>query len=146
MAYHFVDKTIDDFKVGDRYSFSKTVTEADVVVFAGISGDMSPLHVNAEYAKTTPYGERISHGLLTASLVSAALGRMLSPGFILESCQFQFVAPVRLGDTIVATAELLEKDLRQARLKLRVACTNQRDEVVLEGTAVQAVVARKHEG
>ncbi len=146
MAYRFVDKTIDGFKVGDRYSFSKTVTEADVVVFAGISGDMSPLHVNAEYAKTTQYGERIAHGMLTASLTSAALGRMLSPGFILESCQFQFAVPVRLGDTIVATAEVLERDLHHARLKLRVVCTNQRDEVVLEGTAVQAVVGRKREG
>lgn len=146
MAHRFVDKTIGDFKVGDRYDFSKTVTEADVVVFAGISGDMSPLHVNAEYAKTTPYGERIAHGMLTASLTSAALGRMLSPGFVLESCQFQLAVPVRLGDTIVATAEVLEKDLQRARLKLRVVCTNQRDEVVLEGTAVQAVVARNREG
>ncbi|MGE5620795.1 MAG: MaoC family dehydratase [Sphingomonadaceae bacterium] len=146
MAFRFVDKTIDDFKVGDRYSFSKTVTEADVVVFAAISGDMSPLHVNAEYAKTTPYGERIAHGLLTASLVSAALGRMVSPGFLLESCQFQFVAPVRLGDTVVATAEVLEKDPQQSKLKLRVVCTNQRDEVVLEGSAIQAAVKAKQAG
>ncbi len=143
MAFRFVDKTINDFKIGDRYSFSKTVTEADVVLFAGISGDMSPLQVNAEYAKTTPFGERIAHGLLTASLVSAALGRMMSPGFILESCQFQFVAPVRLGDTIVATVEVLEKDPQQPKLKLRVVCTNQRDEVVLEGSVVQAALTAK---
>lgn len=143
MAFRFVDKTIDDFKVGDRYSFSKTVTEADVVLFAGISGDMSPQYVNAEYAKTTPFGERIAHGLLTASLVSAALGRMMSPGFLLESCQFQFVAPVKLGDTIVAAVEVLEKDPQQPKLKLRVVCTNQRDEVVLEGSAVQAALTAK---
>ena len=69
MGYRFVEKTIDDFKVGDKYSFSKTVTEADVVVFAGISGDMGPQHVNAVYAKTTPFMRRprlTANGLPTA--------------------------------------------------------------------------------
>ncbi|HEX2923561.1 MAG TPA: MaoC/PaaZ C-terminal domain-containing protein, partial [Chloroflexota bacterium] len=69
MTYHFVEKTIDSFNVGDSYCFSKTVTEADVVMFAAVSGDMAPQHVNAEYAKGTPSGERVAHGMLTASLV-----------------------------------------------------------------------------
>lgn len=146
MAFRFVDKTIDDFDVGDKHSFSKTVTEADVALFGAISGDMSPLHVNAEYARSTPYGERIAHGLLIASLASAALGRMLSPGFVLESWQFRCIAPVRLGDTVGATAEVCEKDRQQRKLTLRVVCTNQMDEAVLEGTVVYAAVAGKRNG
>ncbi len=140
MAYRFVNKTIDDFQVGDRYSFSKTVTEADVVVFAGISGDMAPLHVNAQYARTTSYGERIAHGMLTASLVFGSLSRMLAPGFVSESVEFRFSAPVRFGDTLTATVEVVEKDPRGKRLRLRAVCTNQREETVLEGSVVQAML------
>ena len=142
MGYRFVEKTIDDFKVGDKYSFSKTVTEADVVVFAGISGDMGPQHVNAVYAKTTPYGERVAQGMLVSSLISAALSRMTAPGFLSESCQLNFVAAVKLGDTITATVEVAEKDEAAGRLRMRAVCTNERDEVVLEGTVVQKIVRR----
>ena len=137
MGYRFVEKTTADFKVGDTHSFSKTVTEADVVVFAGVSGDMGPQHVNAVYAKTTPYGARIAHGMLISSLVSAALSRMMAPGFLAESCQLNFGTAVRLGDTITATVEVAEKDEAAGRLRMRAICTNENDEVVLEGTVVQ---------
>lgn len=140
MGFRFVDRTLDDFKVGDGHNFSKTVTEADVVVFAGISGNMGPQHVNAVYARTSPYGERTAQEMLVSSLVSAAVARMLAPGFVSRSCQFEFVAPVRLGDTIVATVEVVEKDEKAGELKLRAECTNDRDEVVLTGHVVQATV------
>ena len=142
MSFHLAEKTVDDFRVGDLLSFSKTITEADVVMFAAVSGDVAPEHVNDQYAKTGPFGERIAHELLPASLASAALGRMLSPCSILESCEFRFAAPVHFGDTITATAEVKEKDPGVARIRLRVVCTNQRDEVVLEGSAVQVMVGR----
>lgn len=145
MAHRFMEKTIDDFEIGDMHSFAKTVTEADVVVFAAISGDLAPQHVNAEYAKTTEYGERVAHGMLMASLVSAALSRMLAPGFLAESHEFRFTAPVRLGDTITASAEVIEKDRERRRLKLRTVCTNQRDEIVLEGTSVQVMLGQKRQ-
>lgn len=137
MGYRFVEKTLTDFKVGDGYSFSKTVTEADVVVFSGVSGDMGPQHVNSVYARTTTYGERIAHSMLISSLVSAALSRMMAPGFLTESCQFDFPTVVRLGDTITAAVKVAEKDEATGRLKMRAVCTNDKDEVVLQGTVVQ---------
>ena len=143
MGYQLTEKTIDDFQVGDRGYFAKTITEADVYLFAGITGDVAPHHVNAEYARTTRFGERIAHGMLTASLVSAALSRLVSPGAISESHEFRFTAPVRFGDTITATVEVIEKDVQRKRLKLRTVCTNQRGEVVLDGTAVQVMAIRK---
>ena len=98
---------------------------------------MGPQHVNAVYAKTTLYGERIAQGMLISSLVSAALSRMMAPGFITESCQFDFPAVVRLGDTITAAVEVAEKDEATRRLRMRAVCISDKGEVVLRGTVVQ---------
>ncbi len=127
----------DDFQIGETASFSKTITESDIYTYAGLSGDFNPVHVNAEFAQKTRFKERIAHGMLTASLISAVLGMKLpGPGAIYLSQQMEFLKPVRIGDTITATAEVQAYNPDKRILTLRTTCTNQRGEQVLEGRAV----------
>lgn len=125
------------FRVGDRASLSRTVTEADLVAFAGVSGDFNPLHTNAEYARRSRFGQRVAHGLLSGAYLSAVLGMLLpGPGAILLSIQLHFRRPVRIGDTITATAEITSIEEDRSRVTLRTVCTNQHGEVTTEGEAV----------
>lgn len=127
----------DDFQIGETASFSKTITESDIYTYAGLSGDFNPVHVNAEFAQKTRFKERIAHGMLTASLISAVLGMKLpGPGAIYLSQQMEFLKPVRIGDTITAMAEVQAYNPDKRILTLRTTCTNQRGEQVLEGRAV----------
>ncbi|MCL4455018.1 MAG: MaoC family dehydratase [Deinococcus sp.] len=124
------------FKIGDHASISKTITEADIALFVAVSGDTNPLHTNAEYAKRSRFGERIAHGSLTASLISNVIGTKLpGVGAVYLSQTLKFIKPVKIGDTITATATLTQ--LREDRpiLTLRTICTNQKGETVLEGEA-----------
>lgn len=124
------------FTPGQTATWTKTITEADVVAFAGITGDFNPLHVNREYASRSRFGERIAHGILTAGLVSAVLGmRLPGPGGIFLSQTLQFLKPVRFGDTITARAEVLHWRVERRILTLRTTCSNQRGELVLDGEA-----------
>jgi 3-hydroxybutyryl-CoA dehydratase len=126
-----------DFQVGEKASFTKTVTESDVYAYAGLSGDFNPVHVNAEFAQKTRFKERIAHGMLTAGLISAVLGTKLpGPGSVYLSQQLEFLKPVRIGDTITATAEVQAYNPEKRILTLRTTCSNQRGEPVLEGRAV----------
>lgn len=128
------------FTKGQSASFSRTITETDFVMFAGISGDYNPVHVDQEYAKDTRFGKRISHGLLTASLLSRLLGMHLpGVGSIYKSQTMQFKAPVFIGDTITATATVEEFNEERGKVTLLTECTNQHGEVVLTGTAVMLV-------
>lgn len=136
----------EDFEVGQTASFSKTVTETDVVLYAGVTGDLNPAHVDAEFAARTFFGERVAHGLLTAGLVSAVLGtRLPGPGCVFVSFSCRFVRPVRPGDTITARAEVVERIEEKRRLRLETACTNQRGEAVLEGEAVVLIPSTEKE-
>ncbi len=129
-----------EFTPGQKASTTKTISEADVYAFAGITGDFNPLHVDAEFARRTRFGERIAHGILTAGLISAVLGmRLPGPGGIFLSQTLKFVAPVRLGDTITATAEVMAWNPAKRILHLRTTCANQRGEAVLEGESVLLV-------
>jgi 3-hydroxybutyryl-CoA dehydratase len=95
------------FTVGEKASATKTISEADIYAFAGLTGDFNPLHVDAEFARQSRFGERIAHGLLTAGLISTVLGMHLpGPGGIFLSQTLKFLRPVRIGDTITATAEV----------------------------------------
>lgn len=126
-----------DWKIGDSASFTKTVTEADIVIFAGVSGDMNPLHVNAEYASNTRFGQRIAHGALIASFISNVIGNQLpGEGAIYVSSNLRFRAPTFIGDTITATATI--KSIREDKpiFTLECRCVNQRNEVVCEGESV----------
>ena len=130
------DITFAEIKVGDKASMSKTVTEFDVYTFAGVTGDFNPVHIDAEFAKTTMFKERIAHGMLTAGFISAVLGTAL-PGknTIYMGQELQFKAPVKIGDTVTATVEVLEKIEGKNRLVLRTSVTNQAGVLVTDGKA-----------
>ena len=127
----------EDIQVGDKASRAKTISESDVYLFAGITGDFNPIHVNAEYAKESLFKERVVHGILTTGLISAVIGTEL-PGTdtIYLSQKVDFKAPVKIGDTVTAEVEVLEKKDAKHIILLRTTVTNQNDVVVIEGEAV----------
>jgi 3-hydroxybutyryl-CoA dehydratase len=128
-------KTISEIKIGDKASISKTVSETDVYLYAGITGDLNPAHINEEEAKETMFKGRIAHGMLTAGLISAVLGMQLpGPGTIYMGQELKFTAPVRFGDTITATVEVVEIENGKF-LKLHTFAVNQDKQVVLDGFA-----------
>ncbi len=130
-------KTIDTIQVGDTASFTKTISESDVYMYAGISGDFNPAHVNAVEAEKGMFKERIAHGMLTASFISTVLGVHLpGPGTIYLSQELSFKKPVRFGDTIEAKVEVIERIVEKNRLILRTTCTNQHGELVIDGKAM----------
>lgn len=132
-----MSRTIDTINVGDFATFSKTISESDVYMYAGISGDLNPAHVNAVEAGKGMFGERIAHGMLTASFISTVLGMHLpGPGTIYLSQELSFKRPVKFGDTIEAKVEVIEKLTEKNRLVLRTTCTNQHGEIVIDGKAV----------
>jgi 3-hydroxybutyryl-CoA dehydratase len=132
------EKPFEAFAVGDRATFTKTITEADLVQFASVSGDRYPLHVDEEYARTTRFGARVAHGLLTASLLSTTNGLLLQrPGGISLAQTLRFLGPVYIGDTITATTEVVEVIAERRRLRCRTTCVNQRGEVVVDGEALE---------
>jgi len=130
-------RTIDTIKVGDAAEFTKTVTETDVYLYAGITGDLNPAHINETYAAGTFFKGRIVHGILTAGFISAILGMQLpGPGTIYMSQSLKFLAPVRMGDTITARVEVVEVITEKNRLRLQTTCRNQEGTVVLDGEAL----------
>lgn len=133
---------LEDLKVGMTASFAKTVTEADVVLFAGVSGDSNPVHLNEEFAKETMFQGRIAHGMLSASFISTVLGTKLpGPGCIYLSQNLKFRAPVRSGDTVSATATITDIVLEKKRVTMQTTCSV-RNTVVIEGEAIVMVPAR----
>jgi len=143
----------EDFQVGERFTTpARTVTEADLVNFAGVSGDYNPIHTDAEFAKTTPFGQRIAHGLLVLSMLTGLRQRtgQFEGTLIawLEIRSYRFLKPVFIGDTVHGETEILEKreTSRPDRglLVQRVRVLNQKGEVVQEGEFVTLV--RRREG
>ncbi|HOO89806.1 MAG TPA: MaoC family dehydratase [Syntrophales bacterium] len=129
-------KHIDDIQVGEKQSFTKTVTETDVYLFAGITGDMNPIHINRVYAAQTKFQKPIAHGILALGLISNVLGTKLpGPGAVYVGQTIEFTKPVYIGDTITANAEVVRKDSERNRLYLRTWCENHDGTVVLDGEA-----------
>ncbi len=127
---------IEDLTGGHAETFAKTVTDADIVLYSGVSGDTNPVHLDDEYAAATPFKGRIAHGLLTASFISAVLGaRMPGPGAIYVSQTLKFKAPVRPGDTVTAKCEVTAIDRAKRRVTLSTTCLV-KDKPVVEGEAV----------
>lgn len=126
-----------EMNVGDSASLSKTVTESDISSFAGLTMDFNPVHVNAEYAKESIFGERIAHGMLSAGFISAVLGTQLpGPNSIYLGQELKFLAPVKIGDTVTAKATIVEKREDKRILKLETVVLNQKGEKVVDGNAV----------
>lgn len=130
-----MSKTFDQIQLGDSASFTKTITETDVVLFAGISGDLNPAHMDEVSASNSPFKGRIAHGALVASLISTVLGTKLpGNGTIYLKQESNFMKPVYFGDTITATCTVVEKTEKK-RVIFSTICTNQNNEVVIEGQA-----------
>jgi len=109
---------LEDLEVGMSATYAKTISESDVYMFAGISGDNNPVHINDEYAKTTPFKQRIVHGMFSAALISTVAGtRLPGPGAIYIDQQIKFKAPVHIGDTAKATLTVTEIDEKRRRVK-----------------------------
>lgn len=133
---------IEDLEVGMAREMSHDVSEQDVNDFARISGDYNPLHMDEEYGKTTPFGGRIAHGALTASYISAILGNELpGAGAVFTTLELKFRAPVRIGDTVIARAEVAEINVRRRRVVLNMLCTVE-GKVIAKGKAGVMVDAR----
>jgi 3-hydroxybutyryl-CoA dehydratase len=132
-----IGKTLLELKVGDRAEFTKTISESDVYLYAGITGDLNPAHIDEEYAKNTFFKTRIAHGMLLAGLISAVLGNKLpGPGTIHVSQHLEFVAPVCFGDTITASVEVTEIMMAKKRVRMKTTCINQDGVEVVDGEAV----------
>jgi len=133
---------LEDIRLGMTAAYARTVTEADVILFAGVSGDQNPVHLNQEFAEATRFKGRIAHGMLTASFISTVLGNKLpGPGCIYVSQSLQFRAPVRAGDTVHTRVTVQEVDLAKGRVRLETVC-RVGDVVVIEGEAVLMVPRR----
>lgn len=133
---------LEDLTVGMSAVYAKTITDADIVVFAGISGDNNPVHLNDEYAAQTMFKTRIAHGMLSAGFISTVLGTKLpGPGAIYISQNLKFKAPVRVGDTVVARATVTEIVPEKKRVTLKTVCSVG-STVVIDGEAMVMVPSR----
>ncbi len=133
---------LEDLTVGMTASYGRTVTDADIVLFAGVSGDDNPVHVNEEFAAETLFKGRIAHGMLSAGFISTVLGtRLPGAGCIYMSQSLRFKAPVRAGDTVTARVTVANVDEAKRRVTLETKCLV-RDKVVLEGEALMMVNRR----
>lgn len=132
----------EDLKVGMKATVSRTITETDLRNFSGVSGDTNPMHLNEEYAMTTPFGGCIVHGMLTASLISAVIGTKLpGPGCIYMNQTLKFLAPVRVGNTVYAVATLTQLMPEKKRVLLSTQCFV-KDIMVIDGEALIKVPSK----
>jgi 3-hydroxybutyryl-CoA dehydratase len=133
------------YTIGQTATFSRTITETDIMLFAGISGDYNPIHVDKEYARNTFFRERISHGLLTASFFSRLLGMHLpGPGSVYVSQSLFFTKPVYIGDTITTQGEVIALNSEKRLITVKTTCTNQEGIIVLEGEGVMKLPKKEY--
>ncbi|HRO57709.1 MAG TPA: MaoC family dehydratase [Burkholderiaceae bacterium] len=136
----------EDLQPGMTAIFAKTITEADIVLFAGASGDNNAVHINEEFAQTTPFKGRIAHGMLTASVISAAIaGRLPGPGTVYLGQTLRFKAPVRPGDTVHASVTVKELVPEKRRVTLTTVCMVD-GKVVIDGEALVMPTSRETRG
>ena len=131
-----IQKKFEDIPIGEKVSFGKTITEADVFAFAGITADFNPIHVNAEFAKNSFFKKRVAHGMLTASLINQTLTHLGGLGTIHLTQTVKFMAPVFIGDTVTILSDVASKDPAKNRLTVKSTVTNQEGKTVLEGEAL----------
>jgi len=132
-----IGKTIDQMKIGDLDEFTKTISESDIYLFAGITGDLNPAHINEEYGKNTFFKGRIAHGMLMGGFISTVIGMKLpGPGSIYREQQLKFLAPVRMGDTITSRVEIQAINPEKNKITLRTSCVNQDGAMVVDGEAI----------
>jgi 3-hydroxybutyryl-CoA dehydratase len=133
---------LEDLKVGQQAMFGRTVTDADILAYAGVSGDTNPIHLHDGFARTTRFGQRIAQGMLSAGYISTVIGtRLPGPGAVYISQTLNFMAPVVVGDTITAVATITAIDDKRRRVALKTQCLNG-DKVVIDGEAIVLVPRR----
>lgn len=137
------EKRMSDLEIGQRSIFSKTITESDVYLFAGLTADFNAIHVDQEYAKTTQFGERIAHGFLVAALVQPCMSALTTPGGVSLNYNFSMREPVFFGDTITASAEVVKKRKDKPIVTLQIRCQKQDGRVCIEGTALIYMISEK---
>jgi len=143
MEVDMIKKRFEDIQAGEKATFSKTMTEADVFAFAAITGDFNPIHVNAEFAKDSIFKQRVVHGMLTAGLIDQTLTNIGGAGNIHLSQFVKFTAPVHLGDTVTVTSEVSSMDAAKNRVTVKSTVTNQAGKTVLEGEALIMIPREK---
>ena len=132
-----IGKTIDQIRLNETAEFSKTISESDVYLYAGVTGDFNPAHINEEYARETFFKTRIAHGMLAAGLISTVLGTCLpGPGTVYVRQELNFLAPVRIGDTVTARVEVIEIMTEKKQVRFRTTCSTQNGTLVLDGEAI----------
>ena len=136
--------TFDEIAIGDTATYTRLITNQEVEAFAAISGDHNPLHLDPDYAATTPFGECIAHGMLTGALISAAIAMQLpGPGSVYLNQSLQFRAPVLLGDTLTVTLEVTAKHGKRPWVTLSCTVENQDGKAVAKGEAQVAAPTEK---
>ncbi len=140
------EKRMADLHIGQKTTFTKTISESDVYLFAGITGDFNRIHVDSEYAKSTPFGKRIAHGFLTASMVQYCTSALTTPGGVSLHYQFDMKAPVFIGDTITASAEIVDKRSDKPVVTLAIQCHKQDGTICIDGKAIIYMISEKKEG
>lgn len=136
-------KTLADLKEGDFTLFTKTISASDVMLFAGISGDLSPLYMNEKFAEDTIFGQALANPVQIASMIGGAVFRLLKPDFYPLALSFETVKPFAVGDTITTRAEILSKDEEKNQVTLLLEAYNSARELVLKGTALEQMEIRK---
>ena len=139
-----VGKSISELVQGETSQFTKTVSESDVYLYAGITGDLNPAHINEPDARNTFFKTRIAHGMLLGGFISAVIGTQLpGPGTIYVSQELQFKAPVKFGETVTAVIEVAEIDLEKNRAVLKTTCINENGKLLVDGKAVVSPPKKK---
>ncbi len=139
MNYSDKIKHWEDMQVGDSASFTKTITETDVILWVGLTGDLNPIHIDKEYSKTTRFGDVIVPGLMVAGLISTTV-TMATFGNVYANQSIKFLKPVYMGDTITATATIVEKLEEKHMVKLETKCVNQKGEAVMIGEGMEYIL------
>ncbi len=132
-----VEKTVESIPMGQKAYFSKTVTEGDVALFAGITGDFEPLSMNQEFAEKTPYLSRMVQTMLLATYTWPVSTQIASPGAVTIAQESTFLKPVKIGDTITAVGEVTQKIMEKKIVIVRTTCYNQDGEMVMDGSVVE---------
>lgn len=134
---------MSDLVIGQKAVFTKTIGESDVYLFAGITGDLNRIHVDEEYAKSTTFGRRIAHGFLVASMVQHCTSELTTPGGVSLNYNFNMKAPVFIGDTITASAQVIDKRQDKPIVTLKIMCTKQDGTLCIDGTALIYMISDK---
>ena len=139
MNYSSEVKRWDDIQIGDEVRFTKTMTQTDVVLWVGLTGDMNPIHIDAEYSKTTRFENIVVPGLMVAGLISAVMTKATF-GNVYSGQTLKFIKPVYIGDTITAAATVIEKLEEKRRVRIRTECFNQNQDLVITGEGQEYIM------